>query len=877
MADFTGSMDPDTWFGTSGNDTAHGGGGNDRLFGNDGDDQLYGEEGDDFLVGGPGNDLVDGGEGNDTLAIVANFFPPQDLSAGDQFIGGNGFDTFFVSGDFFTPFDLTGAAIAADIEAIRTYRATVTIGHARFSQFSKMEGDFRLTGSGTLDLSGGRLAAGSLFLDSGDDIVSLAGNVVSLANDAAAAYGLSGGGGNDQLIGSESGDSLQGGDGADRLEGRGGNDSISDGDGNDTVFGGDGNDVLWDGAGDDTLDGGAGDDQFILNLSAGFSAADRLSGGTGIDTLSISTPNYATVDLTTANIANDFERVIAVSALILASAARVNQLQYFEALGLKLNTAGNVVLSDSFKVHQFELSDLGNGVDLSAASAGGGFTVLGGAGADTITGSVNYDTFYGGGGNDVIHAGNGNDEIFGGAGADWLDGGGGDDMLKIEETESVSAGDRFTGGAGTDTLFIGGPTYNGPMHIVDFTGATIDADIERIAGASYGGGRFYVAQLAGFSRIQLQELYLANGGAIDFSTRETSISYLYLNDAGNLVTLSDFLVAEVIGGAGNDVVAGRGRDDVIRGNGGNDTLLGGAGSDLLIGGDGNDVLNGGTAAAFGLNFLVGGTGDDTYYVEAQDIIQEAAGQGSDAAYASVDYVLSASAEVEYLSAVNPAATTALNLTGNEFAQQLVGNAGNNMIDGGGGADTMAGGAGNDVYVVDVAGDAVIENSGQGTDEIRTGLAVYSLAALPNVENLTGTSNGAQSLGGNAGNNVIRGGGGTDRMTGGAGADTFVFAAVGDSQVAALRSDGVKFMPDAILDFTSGQDKIDLSAIDAVAGGGDDPFTFIGTGAFTRHAGELRYEAIAGQLMISADVNGDGTPDLQIMASGSTLLAGDFVL
>lgn len=237
MTDFTGSMDPDTWFGSSGNDTARGGGGNDRLFGNDGDDQLFGEEGDDFLVGGPGNDLVDGGEGNDTLAIVANFFPPQDLSAGDQFIGGNGFDTFFVSGDYYTPFDLSGASIATDIEAIRTYRATVTIGFARFALFSLMEGDFRLTGSGTLDLTGGRLAAGALYLDNGDDIVSLAGNVVSLANDATANYLLSGGGGNDQLIGSESGDILQGGDGADRLEGRGGADSISDGDGNDIALG----------------------------------------------------------------------------------------------------------------------------------------------------------------------------------------------------------------------------------------------------------------------------------------------------------------------------------------------------------------------------------------------------------------------------------------------------------------------------------------------------------------------------------------------------------------------------------------------------------------------------------------------------------------
>src|SRR5262249_24479551 len=87
---------------------------------------------------------------------------------------------------------------------------------------------------------------------------------------------------------------------------------------------------------------------------------------------------------------------------------------------------------------------------------------------------------------------------------------------------------------------------------------------------------------------------------------------------------------------------------------------------------------------------------------------------------------------------------------------------------------------NDVYFVDSAGDAVIENANEGIDEIRTGLASYSIAALPNVENLTGTSGAAQSLTGNRGDNVITGntgndtlsgGGGSDALSGGAGADT----------------------------------------------------------------------------------------------------------
>ena len=44
--------------------------------------------------------------------------------------------------------------------------------------------------------------------------------------------------------------------------------------------------------------------------------------------------------------------------------------------------------------------------------------------------------------------------------------------------------------------------------------------------------------------------------------------------------------------------------------------------------------------------------------------------------------------------------------------------------------------------------------------------------------------------------------------------------------------------DTITDFATG-DKIDLSGIDAVAGGANDLFTYIGGSAFSHHAGELQ--------------------------------------
>ena len=53
-----------------------------------------------------------------------------------------------------------------------------------------------------------------------------------------------------------------------------------------------------------------------------------------------------------------------------------------------------------------------------------------------------------------------------------------------------------------------------------------------------------------------------------------------------------------------------------------------------------------------------------------------------------------------------------------------------------GADQLAGGLGNDLYLVE-AGDTVIEAAGDGTDEVRTALAAYTLGA--DLERLTGTS------------------------------------------------------------------------------------------------------------------------------------------
>ncbi|RTM13352.1 MAG: glycosyl hydrolase family protein, partial [Bradyrhizobiaceae bacterium] len=195
---------------------------------------------------------------------------------------------------------------------------------------------------------------------------------------------------------------------------------------------------------------------------------------------------------------------------------------------------------------------------------------------------------------------------------------------------------------------------------------------------------------------------------------------------------------------------------VITGDAFPNTLTGTAGADTIDGGSGADLM-------------IGGLGDDTYYVDqATDSVKELVGQGYDTVIASATWALEAGSEVERIIAAS--GTTAINLTGNEFAQELDGNGGNNLVDGGLGADTMIGGRGNDTYLVDNPGDVVVENANEGSDTIKTTLGNYALGA--NVENLTYTGTGAFVGVGNGLANVLSAYTTGVTLTGGAGDDIY---------------------------------------------------------------------------------------------------------
>ena len=165
------------------------------------------------------------------------------------------------------------------------------------------------------------------------------------------------------------------------------------------------------------------------------------------------------------------------------------------------------------------------------------------------------------------------------------------------------------------------------------------------------------------------------------------------------------------------------------------------------------------------------------------LILEVANEGADTLNASVTYVLAAGQSVETLRTTNAAATTAINLTGNDLANTIIGNAGNNVLVGGGAVDTLQGLTGNDAYFVDNALDVVIEAAAQGTDNVNASVS-YTLAAGVQAETLRTTdAAGVTAINligneinnfvtGNDGNNILIGGGGLDTMTGNGSNDSY---------------------------------------------------------------------------------------------------------
>jgi Ca2+-binding RTX toxin-like protein len=227
------------------------------------------------------------------------------------------------------------------------------------------------------------------------------------------------------------------------------------------------------------------------------------------------------------------------------------------------------------------------------------------------------------------------------------------------------------------------------------------------------------------------------------------------------------------------------------------TFAGDTVGDTLIGNDGNDTLVSGVA----VSSLVGGAGDDVYYVNnALTVVVDTSGE-SDEIIASTSYDLSKNNSIEKLTFAN--GIGGANLVGNSLNNTITGDAAKDTINGGIGADAMVGGDGNDLYIVDNGGDTIEELEDEGIDTVNTLINNYTLSE--NLENLvllagvgilSGTGNTANNrlvgnslantLFGLGGDDTLDGGAGNDSLIGGEGNDYYIVDAVGDR---VLESDG----------------------------------------------------------------------------------------
>lgn len=511
-------------------------------------------------------------------------------------------------------------------------------------------------------------------------------------------------------------------------------------------------------------------------------------------------------------------------------------------------------------------------------------------GADQLSG--NYRFIWGGRGQDQLQAGNSGSHLLGGASNDTLISGSGNDTL--DGGNGIDTADYHLASSGV-TLSLASAAAQAPG-----TGLGLDVlrNIENLLGSNWAD------RLTG-NRAANQ---LTGGAGADTLLGAAG------NDTLDGGTGSDLLA----GGSGNDRYLVDDREDQLRegsnagidtvisainwtlgdnfenltltgtqayvgyGNSANNRIIGNALNNRLSGFSGNDTLDG----RGGNDTLYGGYGDDTYLLQAGDVVIESAAGGIDTLISSTSRTLGNHQENLTLTGnlVIHGWGNALDnlLTGNGRANRLLGAEGNDTLNGQGGIDTLAGGTGDDTYILQQAGDVVIEQRYGGNDLILSQTS-RTLGAWQENLTLTGTlaihghgnsldnlirgnvasnrlsgGQGADSLFGGSGNDQLYGNAGADKLNGGAGQDRFVYTALADSQLnTAYR--------DTITDFQRGLDRIDLSALDAnLQIGGNQSFTsMLASDARFSAPGQLRFS----NGVLQGNVDNDSQAEFAIALSG----------
>ncbi|NPV19541.1 beta strand repeat-containing protein [Bradyrhizobium aeschynomenes] len=189
---FNGGADDDGIYGLGGNDTLLGGANTDYINGGAGNDSIRGGSGNDFTIGGSGNDTFYWGV-NDGVDIVD---------------GGIGTDTFTIEGT--SSQDLVWVTLAGGV--------ITDVNGTKLSNIEAVTADLGSSSSDTLT-----------YVTSEDVTVNLGAGTATGFSSIASIERVTGGSGDDTLIGSGANNTINGGDGDDIIRGGGGSDTIDGG------------------------------------------------------------------------------------------------------------------------------------------------------------------------------------------------------------------------------------------------------------------------------------------------------------------------------------------------------------------------------------------------------------------------------------------------------------------------------------------------------------------------------------------------------------------------------------------------------------------------------------------------------------------------
>lgn len=839
--------------------------GNDTIAGSQFDDVLLGFAGNDTINAGNGNDILDGGKGADILTggLGDDTYVVDNIA--DQIIenAGEGVDTVktslnnYVLGNTLENLTLIGSA---NLIATGNELDNVIIGNAGNNTLNGGAGNDTLDGGkGTDTLMGGTGDDIYIINSKTDKLIELADGGIDTVKSSVS-Y---------SLIDTDGKSGVNGGNIENlTLTGTANIDAAGNAL-NNSLLGNSGNNVLNGGAGVDTLNGGAGSDVYLINSANEHTQAEIADSGTAV---------------------GEIDEVRFVGS----SLAPTDTLTLFAG-----DTGIERVVINASKL----------ALNIDASKVNNALTIVGNAASNTLKGTIYADI------------------LDGGAGADFLNGGDGDDTYLVD-----NHGDTVTDSSGTDTV---------NSSLDDYTLGDDIENLTLIKGAIRGTGNSKNNVIIGNSANNIidggagddtlnggagNDIYLINAAndhlhgeikdtagtdEVRFAATEASTLVLFKDDIG---------IEKVVIGTGAKTIADTtgilpiAIDASLIVNA--LTLIGNAGNNSLIGTKFNDTLDGGA----GDDILNGGAGNDTYVVDSLgDSIVDS--DGIDTVMTALDdYVLGSNLENAIL------LNGALNMTGNELNNIITGNAASNFLNGGAGDDTLIGGVGddilnggtgiddlqgglgNDTYNINLTAagrleDHVTESSNAGIDTVQllgtsTNLLAVTITLDANIENIVASGTGKSRLnfkgnelanklvGNDAGNtldglagddeligglgdDLIYGREGKDTLTGGAGSDVFVF------NTALNKLNNV----DTITDFTSGQDKINLSrsVFSALGGTGKISPDFFIKGTVAKDNNDyLIYDTATGKVYYDSDGTGTNAPVEFLILTGN-LTASDFVV